>query len=267
MTTSSTAKLNQAIARKFVDHLVDEMSSEIRRLFAVDHFEVKTLVVFSRRRFDGRGGRGADGAYITLALHDIPVSTSLIDRIDSLNCYDEYEFIANDPTVGSFKTYSWFHKVAALIAHEVAHAAQFTLMADCNEVVKQLKMAHHNDVIYTAETDRIRRAHGEDWQRLYAHLRRTFVNGMNNRWRMSVDVVIGEFKQKLEQLQQIGMIRIVGLHWFNDGLTYYKKVRKLRGEYQLYKTWNNGCYTIIRGGRKVRLYCDEKSIATITFTP
>jgi hypothetical protein len=67
-----------------------------------------------------------------------------------MSYYGEYTHISKDPEIGSFRSNDWHPRLAALVAHEVAHQI-------------------HQCGRFQSEPDR--QAHGLSWQRIYRQLR------------------------------------------------------------------------------------------------
>lgn len=85
--------------------------------------------------------------------------------------YREYGHIADDPIIGSIlENKIWERFVAALCAHEVAHAIQHTandtIPQDVDSWLLELPLDHEG--------------HGEYWQSIYRVLREKFVNDYDN---------------------------------------------------------------------------------------
>jgi hypothetical protein len=75
--------------------------------------------------------------------------------------YIEYSSFAQDFVIGSFVD-TWQKGLAAILAHEIAHAIQFYLPTD--------------KVFAVIGRVKVDKTHGEYFRQIYAHLRRKFIN-------------------------------------------------------------------------------------------
>jgi hypothetical protein len=121
-------------------------------------------------RFEGsklrcsRGGLGRDmKPYISLALNTYRWGADFANQT-----FEEYKSFAWDRVIGSLRNVTKRTCVRAIVAHELAHAVQFTLM---------FKMATASEYAHGGVNDR---GHGVLWKEIYRDLRINFVNGENN---------------------------------------------------------------------------------------
>ena len=128
------------------------------------NFVIKTS--WSPGRYRSNGGFQKGVASISLHLkHRFDLSANKSD----LGCvvFKEYAQIRNSPVIGS--CYGPWHVVlAALVAHEVAHAVQYALIGKWHCSSKDL-----GNKLLSAP-------HGEGWQEIYRYLRENWVNKMES---------------------------------------------------------------------------------------
>lgn len=92
------------------------------------------------------------------------------DDIDSDRfMFTEYKHIEQDPVIGSIKG-NWKTIITALVAHEFAHALDYSVDAWPHLTKPEGFSA------YNPKTNREKRGHGESWQLIYRDLREKFVN-------------------------------------------------------------------------------------------
>lgn len=130
-----------------------ELPAELRP--ALMNMDIRLTLCPHRSR--SWGGRKMGRTYMSLSLF-----TYALD--DRLRTFREYKHIAADPTIGDIQDATWDTRLRALIAHEVSHAAQHSLLR-----IAALSASLHRFGDY-------QRGHGVGWQRLYAILRRSLVN-------------------------------------------------------------------------------------------
>lgn len=83
--------------------------------------------------------------------------------------FTEYKHIQDDPAIGTI-TGNWKAVIAALVAHEYAHALDYSV-----EPWPYLTKPN-GFCAYNPKTNREKRGHGESWQLIYRDLRQNFVN-------------------------------------------------------------------------------------------
>lgn len=83
--------------------------------------------------------------------------------------FNEYKHIQEDKEIGTIKG-NWKTVIAALVAHEYAHALDYTI----DPWPYLTKPAGFS--AYNPKTRREKRGHGENWQMIYRDLRENFVN-------------------------------------------------------------------------------------------
>lgn len=116
---------------------------------------------FGENRFQARGGN----KYFPKMKEYFPFISLSLFRFTNPRCtrFVEYESFAKDPTIGTFCGNSWEKALNALLAHEIAHAIQYSIKD--NEIIEMLGG-------YSI-------GHGVFWKNIYTLLRVNFVN--NNR--------------------------------------------------------------------------------------
>jgi hypothetical protein len=82
----------------------------------------------------------------------------------------EYKNFQNDPVIGSLKNVTWQEAVRCLVAHELAHAAQYF-----KPVTIAAKAAFGMSGMDGASKDA--KGHNVLWRKIYSDLRITFING------------------------------------------------------------------------------------------
>lgn len=80
--------------------------------------------------------------------------------------FDEYDHIRKDPEIGRLYSMDWHPRMAALVAHEVAH---------------------YIDLNGRFENTPDQTAHGESWQRIYRQLRTTLVREVQRQYAKPLD--------------------------------------------------------------------------------
>lgn len=139
--------------------------SRIFTEFARERFnlpETWTPVVrldFNPRRKRSWGGRRIVGGR---GHPMVPFMSLVLSRYlgGELTTFSEYKRFEKDPVIGTFEGKTWENALACLIAHEIAHAVQYTITDE--ELVKELGGR--------------KRGHGVFWQNIYAIFRKRFIN-------------------------------------------------------------------------------------------
>lgn len=184
----------------FSNKLIEKMVKFIQKKYKAHRFEVRVHNDFSKRRTTCWGGVRNGNNFVSLALLQYAKAA---DAGKTAN-FIEYDHIARKAEIGSLKDVSWKHAVAALIAHEMAHAVQH------GSVSFSARSAHaavkHDDS-----------AHGLFWQTIYTELRNEFVN---NKAFEEISIVKKVAPKKA--------IRTINRDW------YMKEVNKNGGRYAFY---------------------------------
>lgn len=151
-----------ATRKEFEDlglHYISLCEKEVCKMTDLSKFKLSYYKFdWSARRRSSRGGwyPNKGGAGISIAMHHTcgeNVTSRPKDR--PFRAY-EYKSFDNDPVIGGFLTTSHEHYLAMVIAHEVAHAAQYF------RKYVLIKSAGN--------------PHGQIWKQIYAHLRKAIVN-------------------------------------------------------------------------------------------
>lgn len=103
-----------------------------------------------RRRVGGRGNPVVPFMSLVLGRYLGGVETT----------FTEYKRFENDPVIGTFRGERWENALACLIAHELAHAVQYTITD--SKIIEELGGR--------------KRGHGAFWQNIYAIFRKRFIN-------------------------------------------------------------------------------------------
>lgn len=119
---------------------------------------------WSHSRARSNGGIAHNKPWVSLALHD------LSDFKDTYT-FLEYGRIRESPLIGSLHG-GWRNYLAALIAHEVAHAAQHSVKLSSSKGKKLIQLKE-----YTASD--MAKPHGLGWQDIYRYLRVSWVNKLD----------------------------------------------------------------------------------------
>lgn len=140
-----------------------EMVRFIRETYKSDEFYINIRLDFSPRRKRSWGGVRNGVGFISLAMHRYAEAQKNKKSIS----FEEYSSFSNDKVIGSVICANWKHSLAALIAHEIAHAVQFSgvktaVNASCN--------LGENSTAYKEK-------HGIVWKKVYSLLREQYVNG------------------------------------------------------------------------------------------
>lgn len=134
-------------AKSMVAHACNLLRLEASPVAGTDGFTQQLVLKlsWSMSRSTSRGGARNDRPWVSLALAD------LMDNKD-IHVFTEYARIADSPEIGSCHG-GWRNYLAALVAHEVAHAALDTLALS-----------------------NAAKPHGLEWQKIYRYLRVSWVN-------------------------------------------------------------------------------------------
>lgn len=138
---------------------VAAMRDFLRFKYMIPDFDVKVKLDFSDRRNRSWGGRRNGRNFISLCLKN---HLSASENSVKMN-FVEYATFNDDIIIGGIYYAHWKKAVSALIAHELAHAAQFSHVG--------ASVAAGNN--YDSNDSK---GHGIVWKTIYASLRRVFVN-------------------------------------------------------------------------------------------
>jgi len=152
------SKTHQVITA-FIKQEVARQVQFIRAEFD-ENFKVKTRISFSNKRKRSWGGHKCGDGYISIAAHKY---VAPFER-NYNGTFVEYDHYANDPEIGSIRNIPWTTRLAACIAHELAHAIQYAV-AD-----EHIQAALNNDLEFE-------RGHDEFFQTIYRKLRINLING------------------------------------------------------------------------------------------
>ncbi len=118
---------------------------------------------FNPKRKRSWGGRRNVGG---MGKRMVPFMSLVLSRYTGENAhttFSEYKRFEKDPVIGTYEGTSWEMALAALIAHEISHAVQYTVKDE--DIIKEL--------------GGYGRGHGEFWRNIYAIFRKRFVNHGN----------------------------------------------------------------------------------------
>lgn len=148
----------------FVHHEVERQMEFIRKEYKAPKWEVKTKLAFEGKRTTSWGGNKRGVAYISLYLGKYVefASKDFVSDAKHVANFKEYDSFKDDPVIGSIQG-SWQSCVAGWIAHELAHAIQYSFA--CESAWKVIGVTLFS------------RGHGDFWKKIYKHLRENLVNG------------------------------------------------------------------------------------------
>jgi len=115
-----------------------------------DFFLGKVILDWSNKRTSSRGGLYRSGPGINIAM-----ATSFPDNKSQVYRFYEYRSYDSDSIIGGFYSANPYHKLRAIVAHEMAHAIQFFMY---NKTGSRCK------------------PHGPVFKKYYKELREEFVN-------------------------------------------------------------------------------------------
>lgn len=161
---------DQAEVVAYVQAITAPMIRHVVQKYDLKEFNVQVRTDFGKRRTTSLGGVRVNGQpYISLAVRKYNTAGNDIKL-------REYAHIDRDPEIGSV-TGDWKDIIAAIAAHELAHAVQHFRF-------NKIMMAGE---LFTGGLDKWPSvditSHGELWQSIYRDLRCNFVN---NKWNRSV---------------------------------------------------------------------------------
>ena len=141
---------------QFVLNLSKQMIEFVRLEYNAPDFDVRIRCDYSPRRKCSWGGIRGGKNFISLALSKYQTAAQYNDPVT----FNEYKHFAADPVIGTV-TADWQKALAALIAHEMAHAVELGS-------IKQNAVSAHglNQV----------GKHGNLWKEIYRKFRLEFVN-------------------------------------------------------------------------------------------
>lgn len=135
---------------------VATMVDFIRVQYNNPDFDVKVRLDFSEYRTRSWGGRRNNRNFISLALNRFVYADKPIS-------FKEYSSFGYHPVIGDVNNVHWKKALLALIAHELAHAAQFSSVGT-------------NVIAASNLTNKDQSGHGFVWKKIYQALRVNFVN-------------------------------------------------------------------------------------------
>ena len=144
----------------FCLNAIAEMVDFLRFKYDYD-FNVKVKLDFSNRRTRSWGGRRNGNNFISLSLKKYLTASENNRRVD----FVEYATFNDHRTIGGIYYAHWKNALLGLIAHELAHAAQFS------DVGVNVAAGNKYD-------SRDSRGHGVVWKKIYTGLRINFVNNV-----------------------------------------------------------------------------------------
>lgn len=152
---------DMSVVEIFALGTAQEMIRFVRAHYNAPDFNMKIRLDFSPRRTRSWGGRRNGVNFMSLALHRYAEAQKNHKAIS----FNEYSSFAYDKVIGSIFLVNWKHALAGLIAHELAHAVQFSDIQ--NTVAAAANLGQGEGRI----------AHGLVWKNIYRTLRETYVNG------------------------------------------------------------------------------------------
>lgn len=146
------------------DFVLTEISTQVK--FCIDKFNLSDdwmpllKITFTKNRIHSQAGRNAEKKpFMILALAKF---------LQPVYGFLEYEQYSKNTVIGSFRSNSWRICVSALIAHELAHAVQFTIpVSDSSFSI---------DYTTTHTLGEYEPGHGAFFQNIYRALRKEFIN-------------------------------------------------------------------------------------------
>lgn len=145
----------------FVTAVAKPMVEYLQTKHKVPNFNPTIRCDFSARRTTSLGGVKYDGTpYVSLALNR---------RMEEFGKFKEYSHIAKDRQIGSIEG-GWHRVVSALLAHELAHALQWSRYNRAT-----LAASAVDGSLWPLQSADIQ-SHGKVWQSIYRDLRVNFVN-------------------------------------------------------------------------------------------
>lgn len=173
------------LSRKMIDYIQSEYN-------ALD-FAVKIRCDYSTNRKCSWGGIRRGKNFISLALNKYSLASHYNDPMT----FNEYPSFASDPIIGTISG-NWQKALAALIAHEMAHAVELGS-------IKQNAVSAHGL--------NVRGKHGPLWKEIYRKLRINFVNNAN-----FDDIVSSILPVKLPIVQK----RIIKKSWTSKSIRIHR---------------------------------------------
>ena len=138
---------------------VAAMVEFLRVKYQIPDFDVRVKMDFSSRRNRSWGGRRNGKNFISLCLKNYLTMSEIGTKMN----FVEYASFNDDIIIGGIYYTHWKKALSALIAHELAHAAQFS------DVGGTIAAGNNYD-------SKDSRGHGIVWKKIYMGLRRNFVN-------------------------------------------------------------------------------------------
>jgi len=141
---------------------VAKMTEYLRINYDNPDFDVRVRLDFSPYRTRSWGGQRNNRNFISLALNRYTIASLSDKPID----FKEYSSFSYHPIIGDVNNVHWKKALLALIAHELAHAAQFSDVGS-------------NVVAASNLSNKDKSGHGFVWKKIYQSLRIYFVNTVN----------------------------------------------------------------------------------------
>ena len=162
---------NPSLIREVVDFcndVADKMIAALGKEFGYANPKVKRRYLTNLRYNHSHGGsyRGKMGISIVL------ITPILAAGRQTYVNFPEYDHIKNDPEIGMMNGITWKQYCAALIAHELAHAFQYS-----NKDTAVKFSAKYSTATSYKSKDGF--CHGEVWQSIYRFLRVNYVNNVD----------------------------------------------------------------------------------------
>jgi len=149
----------EAEARRMIQHACALLRKSESPMTPPSGFHADMVIKMSwhPNRVSSNGGYWKGKPHLSLVLKNM--------KPDAVTLKDEYAHIEQSPVIGSFRG-PWQVRLAGVIAHEVAHAAQFTAKFKRGSVFR------------TVGKRDLSPTHGSGWQEIYRYLRESWVNQM-----------------------------------------------------------------------------------------
>lgn len=159
-------KFSKEMIIKFSNEMVAKMNTFAQVHYNTPHFDLIPKISFGESRTHSWGGARHGKPFISLSCKRYLNAAKSYSNMDFI----EYSSIKGNHFIGELKNVSWQYALAALIAHEMAHAIQH--YPDSKENVK-VKFGWSDmdsrNVLF--------KGHDVFWQKIYKDLRCEFVNG------------------------------------------------------------------------------------------
>ena len=150
----------------FLRSTADEMVRYIRVKYDAPKFSPIIQTTYAPHRTTSRGGVRKGRAFINIVAKRFLAAAQGTGMMDEL----EYKSFNPSPVIGGMYNVTWKKALASLLAHELAHAAQYDsgTKVGAKRVLGVENLDDRNEIL---------RGHDWFWKRIYADLRVQFVNG------------------------------------------------------------------------------------------